>query len=117
MNNVVSPKGFVVDVKSTMVETIAFCTESSILWVKFKNSVECYEYEKIGANVAERLRTASSHGEFMNSTIKPGWDGLKRPESFFDAFCKMVIDKSVVVPIVNINWAAVTAAADQMVWR
>lgn len=116
MTPVVSDKGYVANVHSTNLEVIAYSNTTETLWVKFKTSGEVYEYLNVDGNDAEGLRTASSHGSFHNSNIKPNYQHRLGSQVEFEVFCETIRIQSTVVPIVNIDWAALSAQADQMVW-
>lgn len=117
MKNIVSNKGYVVTVASSMIDSIAYLASSETLWVEFKPNGDVYEYPAVSVDLASDLRTAISHGKFLNDSIKPFHSGRKANRTEYTAFCDLVQRQSILVPIVNINWNAVSAAADQMVWN
>ncbi len=116
MTACVSSRGYVTDVISTMLASIAYSTSTETLWVEYKSNGEVYEYLNVPTRLAEAFRTAGSHGKFVNDQIKPSYLARKGTVAEYLVFCDAIRIQSTLVPIVNIDWAAVTAHADHMVW-
>jgi hypothetical protein len=117
MRNIVTSKGYVVDVDSSMIQTIAHSHKAGTLWVKFKQHGKCYCYAQVATEHALSLRLAQSHGTYMNTNIKTRYQGFNGFDYDFDSFCKILLSELSLPEPMTINWPAVRASADNMVWH
>lgn len=67
------PKVFI-PVASTMLNGVSYDSETSQLYVQFKNG-STWEYDDVPAEVADGLTAGGSAGSFFHNQIKDQYDG------------------------------------------
>lgn len=66
-------------VASSNIEAVGHDPQSNTLWVRFKGGSGTYTYPDVDADLYERLRGASSVGQFFHANIRQTRKGSRAP--------------------------------------